>query len=106
MSESREIPEVQVSTIIMVAGAIIGFLIAFLAILYLVFPNLVHRPAAPIAQFPTPSVTTDERTQRVLLERAANERLSGKNGTMPIDRAMAVIAAKGAAAYQPVQSTP
>lgn len=106
MSESRAIPEVQVLTVIMVAGGIIGFLIVFLALVYLLFPNLIHRPTAPVAQFPAPSVTTDERTQRVLLERAANERLSGKNGAMPIDRAMAVIAAKGAAAYQPVQSTP
>ena len=106
MPEAREIPEVEIRTVMIAAGGIIAFLVTFLLVLYLLFPVLIHRPVPPVAQFPAPSVTTDERTQRMLLERAQNERLSGRIGAMSIARAMAIIAAKGAAAYEPVQSTP
>ena len=41
--------------------------------------------------------------QRIQLERAQRERLAGKNGTMPIERAMAAIAAKGSGGYGPVE---
>ena len=86
------------------AGGIIGFLILVVVMLSLVFPQLIHRPISAVAQFPAPSVTVDERTQRIQLERAQMDRLSGKNSAMPIERAMAVIAGKGASAYQPVGS--
>ena len=106
MSEAHDTPEVDIRTVMIAAGGIVAFLVIFLLVLYLLFPVLVHRPLPPVAQFPAPSVTADERTQRLLLERAQNERLSGRNGMMPIARAMAIIAAKGPAAYEPVQSTP
>ena len=105
MSEGREIPDVEIRTVMIAAAGILAFLIIFLLILYLLFPVLIHRPVPQVAQFPAPSVTADERTQRMLLERAQSDRLSGKNGTLPIDRAMTILAAKGAAAYEPVQST-
>jgi hypothetical protein len=102
MPERSEPADVDHRTVLIAAGGIVGFLVLFIVILFLVFPNLVNRPAPTVAQFPTPSVTTDERLQRIQLERAQNERLSGKNGTMPIERAMAIIAGKAAAAYGPV----
>ena len=104
MPEPPQTPEVEQRTVLMAAGGILGLLIVFVVLLFVLFPNLVHRHVPAVTQFPTPSVTTDERMQRILLERAQNERLSGKNGTMPIDRAMAIIAGKGAAAFGPVAS--
>jgi hypothetical protein len=57
-----------------------------------------------LRQYPAPSVTVDERAQRINLERDQSERLAGKNGAMPIAQAMAAIVAKGAGAYGPVQA--
>jgi hypothetical protein len=102
MPERPEPADVDHRTVLIAAGGIVGFLVLFIVVLFLGFPNLVNRALPPVAQVPTPSVTTDERTQRIQLEHAQNERLSGKNGTMAIERAMAVIASKGAAAYGPV----
>jgi hypothetical protein len=102
MPERPETPEVDHRTVMITAGGIVGFLIVLVVVLSLVFPQLIHRPTPPVAQFPLPSVTVDERTQRIQLERAQIERLSGKNGTMPIERAMAAIAAKSASAFEPV----
>lgn len=102
MVDLPENPGVEYRVVLFAAAGIIGFLILFLAVLYAAYPNLIHRPLPPVAQFPDPSVTTDERTQRIELERAQTHRLSGSNGAMPIERAMAAIAAKGAAAYDPV----
>jgi hypothetical protein len=104
MPEQPQTADVSYRTVIITAGGIIGFLILVLVVLSLVFPQLIHRPAPAVAQFPAPSVTVDERTQRIQLERAQKERLTGKNGTMAIERAMAVIAAKGASAFEPVGS--
>ena len=102
MPERPQTPEVDHRTVMITAVGIIGFLILVVAVASLFFPQLIHPPLPAVAQFPAPSVTVDERTQRIQLERAQLDRLSGKNGTMPIERAMAVIAAKGASAYQPV----
>ena|SRR5438105_3756442 len=102
MAELPETPEIDVRTVMIAAGGIIAFLILFLAFLVFAFPGLIHRAVPAATQFPSPSVTTDERRQRILLERAQMERLRGRNGTTGIDRAMAIVAAKGAAAYQPV----
>ena len=103
MVETRESPQVHTRAVMFVAAGILLFLIAFVAFVWLVFPDLVHRPPPSFARFPEPSVTTDERAQRILLERTQKERLTDKNGAMPIERAMAAIAAKGAAAYDPVR---
>ena len=105
MAEGRESPQVHTRAVLFVASGILLFLIAFVAFVWLVFPDLVHRPPPTLARFPEPSVTTDERAQRLLLERSQKARLTDKNGAMPIERAMAAIAAKGTAAYNPVQGT-
>ena len=103
MIEARESPAVHTRAVLFVAAGILLFLIAFVAFVWLVFPDLVHRAPPVFARFPEPSVTTDERAQRLLLERSQKARLTGANGTMSIERAMADIAAKGMAAYDPVQ---
>ncbi len=102
MVELPQNPGVDNRTVLLVAAGIIGFLVVFLVVLLAIFPNLTHRPLPPLAQFPAPSVMTDERTQRIELERAQYQRLSGSNGTMRIEDAMAAIAAKGATAYDPI----
>jgi hypothetical protein len=103
MAERAESPQVDIRSVLFVAGGVLLFLIAVVALLTIVFPQLIHSPPPVLRQFPAPSVTVDERAQRINLERAQLERLSGKNGTVPIAQAMAAIAAKGAGAYGPVQ---
>jgi hypothetical protein len=105
MFNAPESPEVNHRGVLIVAAGILAFLLLFLLVLSLTLPQTIHRPAPVIASFPAPSVTTDERTQRIELERAQNERLRGINGTMPIDEAMSAIAAKGAAAYDPIMGS-
>lgn len=102
MAERAESPQVNIRSVLFVAAGILLFLIAVVALLSVVFRQLIHSPPPVLRQFPAPSVTVDERTQRINLERAQIEHLSGKNGTLPIAQAMAAIAAKGAGAYDPV----
>lgn len=104
MAERAESPQVDIRSALSVAGGVLLFLIAVIGLLAVVFPQLIHSPPPVLRQFPAPSVTVDERAQRINLERAQIERLSGRNGTMPIAQAMSVIAAKGAGAYGPVQA--
>jgi hypothetical protein len=104
MAERAESPQVDIRNVLFAAGGILLLLIATVGVLTAVFPQLINRPSPVLRQFPAPSVTVDERAQRINLERAQLERLSGKNGTMPIAQAMAAIAAKGAGAYGPVQA--
>lgn len=104
MAERAESPQVDIRGVLFAAGGILLFLIGFLALLTLVFPQLIHSPPPLLRQFPAPSVTIDERAQRINLERAQLERLNANNGTIPIERAMSVIAAKGSGAYAPVQA--
>ena len=104
MAERAESPQVDLRSVLFVAGGILLFLIVVLGLLMALFPDLIHSTPPVLRQFPAPSVTVDERTQRINLERAQLERLSGENGTMPIVQAMAAIAAKGAGAYGPVQA--
>ena len=103
MAERAESPQVDIRGVLFVAGGVLLLLIVVIGLLTAVFPQLIHSPPPVLRQFPAPSVTVDERAQRINLERAQIERLSGQNGTMPIAQAMAAIAAKGATAYDPVQ---
>ncbi len=104
MAERPENPDVSTGPVLTVAGSILLFLIGFVLLFWAIFPDLVRRPPPALSAFPEPSVTTDERAQRIFLERTQKERLAGKDGGMPIARAMAEIAGKGAAAYGPVQA--
>jgi hypothetical protein len=60
----------------------------------------VHRP------FPAPAVIADEQAQRLGLEAKQRRALAGGDGRMPIDGAMAAIAARGTHAFDPVGGTP
>lgn len=104
MAERAESPQVDIRSVLFVAGGILLFLIVVIGLLTAVFPQLIHSPPPVLREFPPPSVTVDERAQRINLERTQLERLSGENRNMPIGQAMAVIAAKGAGAYGPVQA--
>ena len=103
MAERAESPQVDIRNVLFVAGGVLLLLIATVGVLSAAFPQLIHSPPPALRQYPAPSVTVDERTQRINLERAQLERLSGKDGRMGIAQAMAAIAAKGAGAYGPVQ---
>ncbi|HEX5282450.1 MAG TPA: hypothetical protein VFW28_20400 [Micropepsaceae bacterium] len=104
MAERAESPAVDIRSVLFVAGGILLSLITVIGVLTVIFPQLIHSPTASLPQYPPPSVTVDERTQRINLERAQIERLSGMNGAMPITQAMSAIAAKGTSAYDPVQA--
>jgi hypothetical protein len=103
MAERAESPQVDNRVVIFIALGILLFVIIFVFVLSLLFPELIHRPPPVVARLPAPSVLADERMQRITLERAQLDRLTGKSGTMPIERAMAAIAAKGTAAYTPLE---
>ncbi len=105
MANRLESPEVSTGSVVRIAVGILLFVVGFVLVLWALFPGLIRRPPPALAPFPAPSVTTDERAQRMFLERTQKDRLAGTNGGLPIDRAMAEIAAKGAAAYDPVQES-
>ena len=106
MAEQGESSQVDVRVVSYVAAGIIAVLIALVGILALSFPGLISRPPPVAAEFPAPSVRTDERTQRLQLEKAQQERLSGQNGGIPIERAMEMIIARGVKAFDPVSEAP
>lgn len=102
MPERAEHPSVNLRLVVIAAGGTLMFLAASVAVLATLFPEQIHRRPPVLQTFPVPSVTTDEAAQRILLEQAQMQRLSGKTGGMPIEQAMSAIAAKGAAAFDPV----
>jgi hypothetical protein len=105
MVEGHESPGVNTRVVLSIAGGLLLFLIVFVVVLAFLFPDLIRRQAPVFASFPAPSVTIDERAERMLLDRTQKQRLSGVNGTVPIERAMAEIAARGIAAYDPAPGT-
>ena len=106
MAEQAEGQNVNVLAVSALAASTVGALILIVAALALLFPVLIHRPMATAKPFPAPSVMTDEGAQRAALERAQRARLQGGNGAMPIANAMAVIARRGAQAYDPPANIP
>jgi hypothetical protein len=88
-----------------VSWAIAGVLLSLFAVvagLALMYRGSISLPAPPVASFPAPSVLTDERTQRETLEAQQRSRLAGKNGAIPIGRAMDMVVSRGAKAFNPI----
>jgi hypothetical protein len=107
----REEPAVRAWAVAAIAASLIVFLAASLGLLWLFYraqtPGLGATQPAP---FPAPGVTTDTATTLRALQEGQRERLQGYAWVdrdrrlvhVPIERAMAAIAAKGARAYDPV----
>jgi predicted PurR-regulated permease PerM len=102
MREQSERQNIDVRNVAAIALGILAALILITVSLAFVFPTLIHKPGTIAAQFPAPSVLTNERSQRVALERAQQARLAGTNGGIPIEQAMQKIAERGVHAYDPV----
>ncbi len=102
MSGNPESPQIQTRTVVIVMA---GFLLLVLAVALGFAPafrgRIGIRHVRP-QDFPTPSVSADERQQRMSLEARQRRQLAGADGRMSITQAMQAIAAKGPAAFDPV----
>ena len=95
-------PQVATRLVSYIAVGLVAALVAGVGGLALSFPNTMFRRNPALVAFPEPAVRTDERTQRLTLEKAQQDRLAGKNGGVPIERAMDMIMARGSHAYDPI----
>jgi len=102
MADHTESPAVATRAVSYIAAAIVAAVAGSVALLALSFPQTISLPRPPQGVFPEPSVMTDERTERLQLEKAQQQRLAGNNGGVPIDRAMSMVVARGANAFNPV----
>jgi hypothetical protein len=102
MAERVQPSDIAVRAVLLAAAGILAALAVILVGMAVLLPEATRRPAAKPSQFPAPSVLTDERAQRLQLEAAQRARLAGENGAMSIERAMSIIAGRGARAYDPV----
>jgi hypothetical protein len=105
MAEHAESQNVDVRSVSYIAAGLIAILVAIVGAIALLFPDTIARRMAMPAEFPQPAVRTDERAERLELEKTQRDRLSGKTGGIPIEEAMTAIAGKGTKAYDPVGST-
>ena len=96
--------------VVIVAGSILAFVFISMAALYLVYSNLIpHRQAERPGLFPQPRLQADEAAELRRLTAQQRARLSGYHWadashtaiTIPIERAMQIVAARGAGAYAP-----
>jgi hypothetical protein len=100
---NRRVAAIAIGLMAMMLGAV-GMLLGFYVW------QLPERALPPPQQLPAPQVRTEERLLRQQLEAAQRERLSGyrwedqqKNLIgIPIERAMQVLAGRGAKAYDPL----
>jgi hypothetical protein len=102
MADHMESPAVATRAVSYIAAAIVAAVAGSVGLLAVSFPHTISLPPPAQTAFPEPSVTTDERTERLQLEKAQEQRLTGSNGGVPIDRAMSMIVARGANAFGPV----
>jgi hypothetical protein len=91
----------------------LSFVAVLAAILSLFYHADVGRIAAPFQQFPTPRLQPHPRQDYLAFHKKQLEELAGTRWVnpqktlvhVPIARAMAYIAARGAAAYDPLEET-
>jgi hypothetical protein len=114
-SRSREPPRVSTRAVLMVVGGTLLFVGAVLLLLNFYYHWKIAAPVfRPPSAFPEPRVHSDQRAEREALEAAQRRVLAGyawidrANGTIaiPIEKAMATIAARGAQAYAPLEAAP
>jgi hypothetical protein len=89
--------------ILAIAGGLLIFLGISMSALAWAYFAIVPAEAIAPAHLPTPEVRPDERQQIHISLEQQRRRLN--QGAIPIDRAMAAIAAKGAHAYDPIAPT-
>ena len=102
MVAKAESPQVATRLVAYIALGLVAAIVASVGGLALSFPSTISRSKPAVAAFPEPAVRTDERAQRLGIEKAQRDRLAARNGGMPIDEAMGMIVARGSAAYDPV----
>jgi hypothetical protein len=109
--EARERPAVGAGVIFAVTAAFIVFVAASIVVLYLYYQSLAHNPTFVRAEeFPSPRLQTHWdglRDPEVAKQRADLEHfrwIDRAHGVfqIPIERAMRLVAARGAKAYEPV----
>jgi hypothetical protein len=103
--------DVNARRVVIVAGSILGFVFISMAVLHLVYSNLIpHRRVERPVLFPQPRLQADEADELRRLTAQQRARLSGYHWadashtaiTIPIERAMQIVAARGAGAYTPL----
>ena len=102
MVAKAESPQVATRLVFYIAAGLVAAVLAAVGGLALSFPGAISQSKPVIAAFPQPAVRTDERAQRLAIEKAQRDRLAGKNGGIPIERAMDMVVARGTAAYAPI----
>lgn len=100
--------------VLMIAG-VVGFLIVSTIALWSVFAYSVpNRTPLPAETAPPPLLLSDPNSEREAVTNQQTARLAGyrwidraqKIAAIPIERAMAIIAARGAKAYAPIETVP
>jgi hypothetical protein len=102
MLAKAESPQVASRLVSYIAAGLVAAVVAAVAVLALAFPDTLVRGKPMVSAFPEPAVRSDERAQRLAIEKMQRDRLAGKNGGVPIDRAMDMIVARGSTAYEPI----
>ena len=86
--------------VVAIAAGLLVFLGVSMAVLAWIYFAAVPAEAIAPAHLPAPEATPDQGLQIQALLEQQRQRLNA--GAIPIDRAMAAVAAKGAHAYDPV----
>jgi hypothetical protein len=102
MAEQTRNTGIAVRPVSFIAAGIVAALALAVGLLAFSFHDRIGERQPAIAGFPEPSVRTDERAERLSLEKIQRNRLAGRNGGIPIGEAMQMIVARGAKAYDPV----
>jgi len=102
MVAKTESPQVATRAVSYITAAIVLGLVAAIGGLAVSFSETIARSKPVLAAFPEPAVRTDERAQRLSIEKMQRDRLAGKNGGMPIENAMDMIVGRGSSAYDPI----
>jgi hypothetical protein len=101
-----ETPAVDARSVIVTMAAAIVLLVLSAVGLAFFFSDRIAMTFVDRQPFPAPGVSASERSTRAVLERKGEAALAGADGRMPIAAAMQRIAARGAHAFDPVESSP
>lgn len=110
-NDGMEPPHVDVGPVALTALACVLFLLASIAGLgWMYRSDVPAQPPAPPRPFPSPQLRTDEADELHRLQAEQRARLAGYRWVdkragivaIPIERAMDIIAHRGAAAYDPI----
>ena len=99
-----ESPGVRGRIILMACAGFMIFTLVSMAALHFYFGAQVKHGNAPEHAFDAPRLQSHPLGERLAQEAAQRSRL--ETGPLPIERAMALIAARGASAYEPLDSRP